>query len=40
MGKNGKYFFTKAGGILGPVLHPEIELPTIKVEKGDLKGGD
>jgi hypothetical protein len=40
VGKYDKYFLTKAEGILGPVLDPEIELPTIKVEKGDLKGGD
>jgi hypothetical protein len=40
VGKYDKYFFTKVEGILGPVLHPEIELPTIKVEKGYLKGGD
>jgi hypothetical protein len=36
MGTYDKYFYTKAEGILGPVLHPEIELPTIKVDRGKL----
>lgn len=36
MGQYDQYFFTEAEGIYGPVLHPEITLPTIKVDKGKL----
>lgn len=36
MAKFDKYFFTKEEGILASKLHPELELPTIKVDKGKL----
>jgi hypothetical protein len=36
MGKYDKNFYTKADGIQGPIIIPEIEYATIMVDKGKL----